>query len=419
MFLKKLVRFITGDPITSQRDRLSSTMPEVAISSPLKKEGDRRGTGRGTFAGGVAWPVDESTHDGNGFITADAFPAEFIVSEQKVYLLDRVNPNVRHDGAEPLIVGNNVFLPKPLGADCVGSVIRTAEYGTEGLDQNVFFAHAPSFGGGQALVAHHLNPNPNVNSTPVYDPQEGSGVLPAIGPPGTQGQQIRKGFIDDQWRVGGFNPKWRAYASECPGKTIATPTFPPPDPNEKGGVYWNLGSSGVDPFRGHGMAWFDGSGQHMGLCAYLGYGFNGPLRPASLKHKLAEHSTGEMRAGALDLNTYWTWGSPNYDGPLDFEQVEEPDVIDPAGVPHRVHLQMDNDVCHPHINGPRSGKWRWHVRLPITKTPACTPLQPGEDPVQYQFDMGGDMPSPTYHFGYLMGVGSIGLPPPNVHLLAR
>lgn len=107
--------------------------------------------------------------------------------------------------------------------------------------------------------------------------------------------------------------------------------------------------------------------------AHLSYSMDGPLRPATRLH---EHGYGDspIRAGAIDTKAYFTGGNYPYDGPLDFIEEPYPEVKDGI-TPYRVWRKFDFKEPHLFRCGPRKGKWKEYVRLPISETPPCTPTK--------------------------------------------
>ena len=160
MKVKPTVHWVLGT-ITEAMRRLRS-LHWLQFGTPIENAGDIQGNASGAPAAKVAWPVDITTHDGASFVCADSFPAEYIHDEQRVYLLDDIK-GTRHPGAKALRVNTNVFLSEPLNADEKGTVIRTAEYGSEGIKKNVFIPWRAQ------IWAHHLPPDQPKLSTNVHD----------------------------------------------------------------------------------------------------------------------------------------------------------------------------------------------------------------------------------------------------------
>lgn len=149
------------------------------VVTKVKQPGYRQGNMRGVPAGKVAWPVSPDTHDGVSFIASDCFFAEYDAQDGVVRCLDDFD-GTYHRGAIPLEVHNplqpislqggktpNIHVATDPYQSGIGVVIRTAEFGTDGLNKNVFFRLGP-------LVAHHRDPNQPINSSLVHDPGEGN-----------------------------------------------------------------------------------------------------------------------------------------------------------------------------------------------------------------------------------------------------
>lgn len=392
-----------GPKIDAQNQSFVSLTQDQAVTI-VGKDGETQGNMSTTRTGKVAWPVDPVLHGGASAVACDACFAEFIASEQKAYLLDDIG--VRHSGAKPLEVGNNLILPNAINKDSFVIVIRTAEFGTDGMDKNVAFAVAPKSGGGGPtfeLIAHHLSPSPNDNSSEVFDP-DGNG---------------RKAKIDDQWRIRVYNPT-NARAEDQVGVSWPPQQFPPA-PKDTFAVMINGAESGVGENRGHFLVHFATGEARMANTA------DGPFRPSSKKHKQAETTEGDIHAGAIGISAFYTNGSETYDSPLDFELTEEPDVQEGSGMPTRVHLMMDTDKDHDSILGKREGFWRWHVKIPLVKTPPCkddyanpTMITTGPGASERPPAMiGSPTASPVYTIEPVMNVGGDYIPMPGIHKLAR
>ena len=396
--LTKIIKWVQGTKAQAMKTLMRS-VTTIHFGTPRERQGDKFGAGRGAHAAGVMWPVDPKTHDGAGFIAADSFWAIYIKADDTVYLIDSELTDDRHPGAFPLKVGKKITLSKKLRKDYFGLVVRTAEYGTDGFKKNVFIAEVPADGSSDiTIIAHHLPNTPNQNSTLVFDP-DGDG---------------RSGPIDDQLFVRRYNPINLATHDQCSqGKTQSPVQTVPIDPTSYA-VYWNCATSGVGENRGHGLTHFDDAEARMGFL------MDGPLRPSSKKHLHTNTgdtdpngaNTGDIRAGALDLDALWTNGNEQYDAPNKFYVREEPDVVETEGIRHRVYHEMDSDDCHPSTRGKRKGKWNWSVPLPLIETPPCegTADQPSYSRV--------DAPD-IFFTGAILNQGMVGLPTPNLHKLAK
>lgn len=155
-----------GTKVDAMR-KLGRSITGVFVGNSIDKMGNRQGNMRGAPAAGVAWPVDPTTHDGMSFIASDAFFAEYDSDKKEVWCLDDIG-GTRHTGANPLRVGKNVEIANGEKRSGRGLVVRTAEYGTDGLAKNVFI-HVDG-----DLIAHHRQPDPPKNSSLVHDPGEGA-----------------------------------------------------------------------------------------------------------------------------------------------------------------------------------------------------------------------------------------------------
>jgi hypothetical protein len=288
----------------------------------------------------------------------------------------------------------------------IGIVVRTAEYGTAGLDQNIFFGQVPSKlsppGPNKpsfVIVAHHLPPNQNLNSTYVSDPN---------------GSANRRGPVDDQWRVREYNPNDRAPYDRV-GKTGVESPIPPYDGTPMHALMWNGDFSGVGQNRGNCLVHFGGT------VGRMSYRVGGPFRPSSRKHEMTKTPEDIFTIGALNIDSLFTNGDQNFDGPLDFEPSREPPVNDGGDLWQRVHLQFDpeDDPTAPLYQTPvgkRRGKWRWAVRTSTVKTPPCDDSKTGSEFGNVTWNpIGG---SQVFYDGPLAGGGIDGVPFPNQHELS-
>lgn len=261
----KVVRWVLGT-IAEAMPRLRKSLTGVFIGTPSDNAADIQGNGGGVPACGVAWAVDPDTHGGAMFVVADAFPAEYVEAEKKIYMLDSLGK--RHAGARPLIVGKNVELAAGVIGDAQGTVSRGAEFGDAKrggvkLGNNVFYPAA-----GQ-LIAHHLQPDPPKQSTQCYDVDG------------------RKAGIHYQWRV----VEWvKAF---CQGATgVAEKVF---------AVALNMTRNG-DGTAAHGIAVFKGGKSFAALSNEAG----GPLKPADDRnHVLGETGEGLIHQGANDIDVLY------------------------------------------------------------------------------------------------------------------
>lgn len=395
----KMFKWILGS-VSEAMSRLRN-IAYLGVTTPHTQDADSKGVAVVAPTGGVWCAVDPSLHDSITIISADAIIAEYSVNDQTAFALDECDPGryVRHPGAkEWSIQRGDLHVAQPVNEDSIGIVVRTAQYGAEGLLKNVFFPLAPKSPGkgGFEFWAHHRAPNPNVRSTIVHE----------VG---------RQATTDDQWRVVGYNPALRPYDPST-GNTGVKP--PPPPADGSFATALNGAESGVGENRGHIYTWFGGE------IARLGYHMNGPLRPASRKHIHSLTQDGPLHAGALDLFAKFTNGNPAIDGPLDITPTEEPPVADDEGFWKRVWCRPDNNQpmvgeedFYPTIDGPKRGRLRWAVRSPFVEAPPCTAVRE-----QYSVDdqTWDDIGGPEVIFRGIPTMGGIdGLAWPDIHKLAR
>lgn len=395
----KIVKWVLGTVATAM-STLRSSVTHLFVQTPAKKQGDKFGNMVGAPAGGVVWPVDPALHDDMSFISADSFLALYDPGAQTATMLDIVDNGTfqPHPGQRDLVLGRNLFLPQPLNRRCVGLVIRTAEYGTSGIARNVFLAHVG--GPGQPdfeIIAHHLAPSPNSNSTLVYDPDNAG----------------RKGPVDDQWRVRMYNPLMQTPYDGTQRTGVVPPPPPPPDPDEMC-VAWNGFESGVGDWRGYCLTFFGGYLARMSFVA------DGPLRPTSEKYYQSSTQEDHIHAGGLDTLAKWSNGDPTMDGPHRHQHVFEPPVQIAEGFRHRVDLMFNHDdplTDHPTWVGMRRGMWEWSVVIPIVEKPPCDGVKDTIiDDGEATFDkIGGE----TFYMGTLGGGGFNIQPMPGINRLAR
>lgn len=151
--------------------------------------------------------------------------------------------------------------------------------------------------------------------------------------------------------------------------------------------------------------WVDG-GEPQQVNAFMSSLAGGPITVGHLnsKHQIGKSKDGEFwNAGALDTRAFFTlpYGNPDFDGPLDFIQEEEPDVDSGFGAWKRVYLRFDSDVKHEFLTASlgglkakeiRDGRWRWAVQLPSFDHGAPRPADPSDiydDFVDGGFEGGG------------------------------
>lgn len=353
--------------VTNAMQKLRSLTP-MFFATPVEFDGNIKGNSRVVPAGKVAWPVEKDKHDGNTFIASDSFPAEYVHKERKVYMLDEppkpetvpgfgvatgaTKPPKRHDGQKALIVGKNVFLATPLYGDTIGFVDRTAQFGSEGLLQNVFH---PS---GAYLIAHHLQPRPPEHSTQVYDVDGRHGGIHVL-------TRVRR-WIRELCGGGG-------------GQTVV------PGQEEPKAIFAPLlnGCASGDGTPGHLGTHFS---QKEALLSHEGGGF---ARPSSRKHDI--NSTGEapVAQGALDIDTtIHSDGTDEFSAPFDWDKSE----WEPCGrgpFPRLVRTRMVSNAVHQALCGLRKGMWReqtWSSKTaadPSSKSPVIDdPPDKTGDPIR-------------------------------------
>lgn len=157
-----IYRWVLGAKDRAQNVVMRS-LDKLHIGTPRGTEASTPGNVTGVPAGCVAWPVDPATHDGAAFVAADCFLAHFDAKKKEAYLLDDAD-GTRHRGAKPLKLGTNLTVVGSKKRSGLGKVLRTAEYGGDGLYKNVFLPVTPD------LIAHHVAPNQPDNSSMVSDP---------------------------------------------------------------------------------------------------------------------------------------------------------------------------------------------------------------------------------------------------------
>ena len=338
--------------------KLSRSLTPIHIGTPRDNQGDRTGNASALPAGKVAWPVDPSTHDGTSIIASDCFFAEYDAKKKEVYCLDDIGGG-RHVGADPLRVGVNVAIHRGEKRSGRGLVVRTAEYGTDGLAKNVF-VHADA-----DLIAHHRQPDPPDNSSMIHDPGEG---------------------LDD-WAGGLHYPlrvrKW--IESFCQGATTS-------GDEQLYAPLFNFTRNG-DGTVAHGAAHFAKDE------ACLSHEASGPLRPSSKKHELGHSGDVSVKAGAIDVKAYFSDGTDAFTGPITFsrepwEQGKKYLYIT------NPQLRMDEPRPHDFNCGPRKGVFDFWDTVPLTiydppprdpETPP--PRQPEQPPPRDPED--DDDPPPT------------------------
>lgn len=268
-------------------------------------------------------------------------------SAGQVFPLD--NLGRRTTRLKPWIVGQNISLLCDPTRPSKGFVLRGNQMGDKGFDAHVYIAASGGPGVTAPIILHHRSPNPPQNSTPAYDPD-----IPQNQAPLSDALRIVSG-IDGFCKL---------------GKTVSKP---------RAVIRWvaiNATLSG-GRFSGYFAAHYAGG------TALHSAETSGNLTISTSKHDLGHGDDGiAIRPGANHCDGLWTRGNPEFDAPLDIEDVEEPDVMDQEGHPMRVHCQHDKDVDHAFVCGPRKGKRRWHKKEPIVERPPCEGAkQPGHSVV--------------------------------------
>lgn len=324
-------RFIAG-PVKYAMERLSRSLTSVSITTPKDKQGNRGGSAHGVPAAGVRWPVDPQTHDGAAFIVADTFYAYYDAKTKQAICLDDLDATAVHTGALPLTLGNDLLTLQPEMSG-LGRVVRSAEYGTAGLDKNIFIHDRGP------LNAHHVPPDEPTLSSIVEDGDSGrkAGLHGPVRVTAwangwcnfTGSTAPLMALVLNATRSGGDNSGWLAMYFE---QTEAVGSM------EAGGPIGHAGPK--DTLLG-GTPTSD----------------NRDIRPAAL-------NIGEFGLFTVDMQDSTT-------GPLDWEPDEDPDCAD-VGFPHRVHFRADRDKKRKNFCGDEVKLvHRWHVRIPMVVEPDC------------------------------------------------
>lgn len=351
-------RFLLGAKTRAQ-SLARRSLSVFTITVPAKLPGEVQSDMAGIPAAGVAYPVNPANYDTANFICADAFAAEYDKSEDAVYLLDRMGARVPE---KPLSVGYNVFLSRPLNEDYIGALVRGAEYGSDGLKQNIFLAINPSSGAGPSLVAHHYQPNPPDNSSMVYDPGDGSDDDASAGLHGAVWvMPWVKGFCS-------ANPQ-----HEMPGKTDVPLVDPPASLPEGWALALNGTMSGGDT-----TGWL--TTRHANRMACYSQEAGGPLMPTEgVRHMLAkakdprDGTDWRINQGMLWCDAIWGRGDPKKQAPLEILDRDAPDYTVPEGFYVKARIVYDDDLMHVnHCGANRRGMRIVVVPLPITQQPPCT-----------------------------------------------
>ncbi len=331
----------------------------------------------GDFLDGVGWPATEPPRVEAGQIKREngawmgAWPAVLTSIPQPI--------NPKAISSNPLLGPSTVYKVRPLfehpkiglKGDLrfveleVIPALPDLKKGTKGIVLNLTHEdkQVPVFMpiNSDKLIAHWLN-SPNDQSTTVFD-------INRDGIPDPD----RNARIDTTWQV----REWTEPCQKAPviipptGKTGVKPRKPRKPPALQSSAKYGVA---INAKRSHeGPGYFFAT--YPGMDALFSFLMNGPLRPATLRHKLADRPTdGPLVAGALDTNAYFTGGNEPYDGPLRFIEQPYPEVND--GVhPYEVFRHMDFRVKHGFRCRNIEGVWKEFVRLPVTETPPCTPTK--------------------------------------------
>ncbi len=326
----------------------------------------------GDFLDGVGWPASEPPRTEAGQIQREngawmgAWPAVLTSIPQPI--------NPKATSSNPLLGPPTVYKARPLfehpkiglKSDLrfieleVIPALPNLKKGTKGIVLNLTHEdkQVPVFMpiNSDKLIAHWLN-SPNDQSTTVFDIDRNG-----------QPDPDRNARIDTTWQVREWTEPCQKAPVILPGKTGVKPRKPPALTSSASyGVAINAKRSEGGP--GYFFATYPG------MDALFSFLMNGPLRPATLLHQLADRPTdGPMVAGALDTNSYFTGGNQPFDGPLKF--IEKPYPVVNDGVhPYEVFRHMEFKEMHGFRCRNLPGVWKEFVRLPVTETPPCTPTK--------------------------------------------
>lgn len=344
---------------------LTRSLDKLHVGTPRDSEGDKVGNMTGVPGGKVCWPVEPDTHDGVSFVAADCFFAAYNAKLGEVAMLDDADGTL-HPGAHTLEVGNNVTIIGSKKRSGKGVVIRTAEYGTDGLDKNVFIPVSPD------IIAHHRQPNPPDNSTLVGDPGEGP----------------------DNWQGGLHYPlRVRRWLAKFCGN------FSTPGEGELFAPLFNMGTNG-DGTPAHGASHYDNAE------ATLSKSGGGPNLPADdNNHLLGETKDAKVHQGAHDIDTLYGPIAKLYGPEEHIDDQWEPGSKGPYIV--RVEKRPDFKAKHKNHCGklvPLVIKWQsWkdtNTYQPKDPTPASeksdpTPAAEKGDPGPKTGDPPGIQKDPT------------------------
>lgn len=167
---ERFVLWLTGDESTA-RAAAETHHARSSVGLPVTYEGEEKAFVDGAELGGVVWPVEQ--HGALAFVTRAVFLAYYDHDLKQCFMLDDFD-GARHPGAKPLVLDDD--FKTEAGRSGKGYVVRTAEYGTEGIYKNVF---VPADG---VIISDHLGNPPGANSTPVYDPSTDPDDDPRSGP---------------------------------------------------------------------------------------------------------------------------------------------------------------------------------------------------------------------------------------------
>lgn len=343
----KIKKWLTGSEAEA-RAYAERHLPKVSIGLPTVESGDRQDDADGLETGGVVWPVEQGSHGAVSFLSSACFYADYDKKKKRVHMLDNVSGK-RHPGQIPLIVGDNVFPVADVGGK--GLVVRTAEFGTDGIYKNVFIPCAPG-----VLKAHHLPPDQPINSTPVLD------------------EDGREGGLHYALRV----RQWvRAF---CQGATgTAEKIFAP---------LLNFTRNG-DGTPAHGAVHFRASE------AALSHEAGGPLAPADDgNHRLGQTGEAPIHSGGINISRalYGDTGAGIIYSPSEFINLQwQPGGYAPfvMRVEHREDfLDKHGNACGKDAKGRK--KWQtWSTKAGTDAAPKAPFDEPGPktgDPPTLQRD---------------------------------
>lgn len=361
------LRFWVLGGVSEAMRKLGRSLDLAHVVTRALKPGHKQGNMRGAPAGKVAWPVDPDTHDGCSFIFADAFQAEYDAKKGEVYCVDD-HTGRRHPGAYPLKVGRNVFIIGSETRGGPGRVVRSAEYGTAGLDKNIFQHYSPD------LISHHLAPDQPNNSTLVHDPDLNG----------------RAGGLHYLTRVRAMVRKFCSGATSAVSERLFAPM-----------LNFTRNGDGTD---NHGIAHF--AKAEAALSAEAG-GFAHPADDGN--HRLGVTEEAQIHQGALELAETLFGSTPNGIVYSHVEFVNEQFQHGGKGPwPRRVEWREDFTATHLNYCGkPVRGEKRWQtwsdfiefdpgaIKRPPTDDPGGVKADPGSNAVVPNTDPGENIKVPA------------------------